>query len=101
MCGRNGLGAVEHALEVDGDHQVEIGLGHLLDQLAFLDLDQVAIAQDAGVVDQHVDPAVAGDHVVHPGLHGLAVGHVDLVEGGVRAELLKRGLARPAGSRRR
>ncbi len=88
MYGRDGLGAVEDALQVDGNHQVEIGLGHLLDQLAFRHLDEEAVAQDARVVDQDVDPAKSCDNLVHPGLHGLAVGDVELVEGSVRAELL-------------
>ena len=100
MTGATAWVQLNDALEVDGDHQVEIGLGHLLDQLAVLDLDQHVVAQHTGVVDQDVDPAVRLHDGVHPVLDGLPVGDIHLVEGGVRAQL-GRAASPPRGSRRR
>ena len=71
---RHGLGAVEHALEVDRDHQVKIGLAHLAGHLPVFDLDQLGVAGDARVVDQDVDFAEALGHRrccrLDLGLHG-------------------------------
>jgi len=90
--GGHSQGAVEHPLEIDGYHQVKVCLWHLLDQLATLDLDQLVIAQDAGVVDQHVHPAILFHHVIHPRLHRLPVGDIYVIENDFGAEFLNRGL---------
>src|SRR5690606_39567153 len=61
-------GAQEDPGQVDVDHRLPLIQRHFLD-LAVPHLEQQAIAQDAGVVDQAVDGAeVAGDladHVAH------------------------------------
>jgi hypothetical protein len=53
------LQAVEDTLDVDRGAQVEVGLGDLGERFG---------DRDRGVVDQHVPPAVGGQH---PGHHGL------------------------------
>jgi hypothetical protein len=52
----------------------------LPDELPFLELDQLPIAYDTRVVDNHVDPPMFGDDLIYPPPHGLAVSHVDFVE---------------------
>ena len=89
--GRNGLGAVEDAFEVDADHQIEVGFGHLLDQLAVFDLDKGSVPQDPGVVDEDVYTAVLTHHRINPILHILPVGYIDFVE--IETELIGNGRA--------
>ncbi|CAB4924196.1 unannotated protein [freshwater metagenome] len=60
---RGGAGAGERAAQVGGDDRVELLVGHL---------PQRGVAQDAGVVDQHVQPAELGDGAVDQRLGGLA-----------------------------
>ena len=67
---RHGAGAEEDALEVDRDHGVEVPLAHLAGLCAVLPLDELGVAHDAGVVDQHVDPPPALDDLRHGGLDG-------------------------------
>ena len=83
--GLSGFGHVEDALEVDVHHQVPVLLGHLEEQV---------VAGDAGVVDQHVDPAELVDHALHGGLGGGRVDDVaaDAHRAGTVGEL------EPAGS---
>ena len=51
----------EHAGEVDVDHRLPLGQAHLAD-FAILDLEQQAVAQDAGIVDQPMQATeVLGD----------------------------------------
>ena len=65
----DGLRAVVDALQVDVDDVVELVLGHLL---------ELRVLDDAGVVDQRVDPAPFGHHAFdHPG-DAVLVGDVDV-----------------------
>ena len=56
----NRLAAQERALEVDAQHAIEIG---------FLEIEELAAGEDAGIVDQHIDAAEGidggGEQVVH------------------------------------
>ncbi len=61
------LERVESAAEVHPHHIVEIGRGHVLER---------AIPQDAGVVDEDVDPTEPLDDGVHRGSDGGMVGHI-------------------------
>ncbi|CAI8860891.1 hypothetical protein EMIT048CA2_250084 [Pseudomonas chlororaphis] len=65
---RDFAGAEEYAGEVDVDHRLPLGQAHL-GHFAVLDLEQQAVAQDAGVIDQAVNGAEVcgdlGDHVFH------------------------------------
>ena len=67
--------------------------GHLAGQLALFHLYQLVVPQDAGVVDQDVDPAILLGDFVHPGLDGLPVPDIDLVEGYPGPQFLGGGLA--------
>ena len=53
---RHRLGGEERALQVDADDAVEIGL---------VEIEKIARGKNAGVVDQHVDLAVDGQHRRH------------------------------------
>jgi hypothetical protein len=74
---RHGLAHQERALDVDADHRVEVGLGHV---------QEIRSLEDAGVVDQHVDAAMRGqgarDQRVHVGLVADVAVHVDPAEFG-------------------
>ena len=48
----------------------------MLDQVAFLDLDQQPIAQDARIIDQDVDPAESLTRRVHHALDLLGIGEI-------------------------
>src|ERR1035441_3149915 len=52
--------AGEHAFQVDADHDIELFVAHHAGQRAVLVLDELTIAQDAGVVDRGVSPAGPG-----------------------------------------
>jgi hypothetical protein len=83
---RHGLAHEERALDVDADHRIEIGLGHV---------QKIRRLEDAGVVHQHIDAAVRGqgarDQRVHVGLVADVAMHVD------PAEFARQGLARRVG----
>ncbi len=64
------VAAQEHAVEVGGQHVAPLGEGELLER---------DVGIDAGVVDQHVDPSVPGEHVFAGAMNRLLVGHVDAV----------------------
>ena len=64
---RHGLAHQEGALEVDAQHGVEIGFGHV---------QEIGRLEDAGVVDQHVDAAVRGQGARHQRVHVGLVAHV-------------------------
>ena len=66
--GQEGLGAVDHAPEVDVHQPLEVLVGHGLDGRP---------EGDAGVVHDQVHLAVIGHHLVGPGVDGGPVGHVD------------------------
>ena len=53
---------------------------------------QLRVAGDAGVVDQHVDRAEIGLHLLHAGRAGFERGHVPFVDrdAGLGLELLRR-----------
>ncbi len=62
---RDLAGAEEHPREVDIDHRLPLGQAHLADH-PVLDLEQQAVAQDAGIVDQAVEAAeILGDLCDH------------------------------------
>ena len=73
----------ERALEVDLDHRIPLGLGHV---------DQHPVAQDAGVVDQHVEASERGDRLIDQALgafevrdvvavgHRITTGRLDLLD---------------------
>ena len=61
------MGHVERALEVHADHAVPVGLRHLGDE---------RVAQDPGVVDDHVESAVGVDGEAHGSLGALPRGDV-------------------------
>jgi len=52
----------------------------LTDQLAFLKLDKLRVAGDAGVVDEDIDAPVFSHHVINPGLHFLPVDHIHFIK---------------------
>src|SRR5262249_40165550 len=79
--GHYGLCAVEDARQVNADHGVPVGLAHLTDDGAFLDLQELGIAGDAGIVYEDVYPAEALHDGVDRGLDALRVGYVYLEEG--------------------
>jgi hypothetical protein len=64
------LGPVDHAPEVDAEEPLEVLVGHGLDRRP---------ERHAGVVEDHVDLAVVGHHLLGPALDRGAVGHVDVV----------------------
>ena len=79
------LGALHDAPEVDVHDPLEVVVGHLL---------EVAVQRDAGVVDDHVDPAELAADRGGVLVHRLAVADVDLVrahlplqQGGARLHL--------------
>src|SRR5207248_1791017 len=57
----------EVALQVHGDDRVPLGLGHV---------DDHAVAQDPGVVHEHVQVAELVDGLLHQSLRAVPVGHV-------------------------
>ena len=61
------VGRTEVAAEVDADHVVPLALGHV---------DDEAVAEDAGVVDEDVDVAVRLDRRVDQRAGALPVGGV-------------------------
>ena len=79
MCGDDGPGHQELALQVDGDAEVPLALAHVLERGEVLVL---AIDDHAGVVDEDVDAAVRGDRLVDDPLHvgGLVRSAVWLVQ---------------------
>ena len=77
-------GTQEHTGQVDVDHRLPLAQGHLLD-LAIPGLEQQAVAQDAGVVDQPVDGAEVAGHLADHGAHLVFVGHVADIGAGVAA----------------
>ena len=58
----DGTGADEDAFQVDRDHGVELLVAHHAGDLAVFVLDELAVAQNAGIVDQDVDGAPAVHH---------------------------------------
>ena len=86
--GQHGLDAEERAHEVDVEHPPVLGFGDGLD---------AALGVDGGVVDQHVDAAVALDGDGHRGrpalgrrhveVHTVEVAHVEHVGGDDRCAL--------------
>ena len=79
---RDFTGAQEHAGQVDVDDRLPLGQAHL-GHFTVLDLEQQAVTQDPGVVDQAMDRAeVFGDLGDHVG-HLLFVGDVAQVGAGL------------------
>ena len=88
----DGAGAVKTPLEVDVDDRVEGLVGHHSGQRAVFPLHQLAVPDDARVVDEHVDAAPAVDdgldaprdgsgfRHVHPNEEPLPAGLGDLLE---------------------
>ena len=70
--GQERLGPVHHAPEVDVHEPFEVRVGHGLDRRA---------QRDAGVVDDEVDRAVVGHHLLGPGVDGVPIGHVEVLGG--------------------
>ena len=66
--GQEGLGAVDHAPEVDVHDPLVVGV-----VVAF----HRAALGDAGIVEDGVDPAELDDDLLRPGFDGGAVGNVD------------------------
>src|SRR6185436_5657992 len=66
------------ALEVDVDHGVDHGVVHLVKGL---------VAQDAGVIDQHVDPSEGGQRGLHDCLSAFGSGDGVVVRRGLPAQL--------------
>ncbi len=75
---RHRLADQEGALEVDVDHRVPVGLG---------DVEEVGGAEDAGVVDQDVDPSERRERRRGRGLDLAAAGDVAADRPGLGAEL--------------
>ena len=81
----------ERAFQVHLDDRVPIGFFHI---------DQHAVAQDAGIVDEHVEPAEGGDCMLHQPPRalpmadilaigdGLATGGLDLGDDGLRRRVI-------------
>ena len=73
------LADIEGTLEVHVDHRIDHGRVHVVERL---------VPQDAGVVDQHVDPAEGVQGGLHDplaafrGRHAVAVGRRDATHGG-------------------
>ena len=61
---RDRLAQQEHGLQVDAKHAIEV---------LFLELEEFAGMQDAGIVDQDVDALVAREHVAHDAPHVVGV----------------------------
>ncbi len=79
---RDFTGAQEHAGQVDVDDRLPLGQAHF-GHFTVLDLEQQAVAQDPGVVDQTMDRAeVFSDLGNHVG-HLLFIGHVAQVGAGL------------------
>ena len=76
VVGSGGPRHVETALQVDGDHRVPVAFGHLVED---------AVAQDAGVVDDAVDLAVAVESLLDDAAGGVEVGDALVVRGGASA----------------
>src|ERR1035441_10287287 len=72
--------AGEHAFQVDADHDIELFVAHHAGQRAVLVLDELTIAQDAGVVDQDVYRAEPGRHLFHRALDRGGAGDIHLLE---------------------
>src|SRR5262249_33054984 len=72
----NGSRAVEYALEIDRDHRVELLVAHDAGDLVVLNLDQLAVAQDTGIVHQHVNAAPPADNLPDGGLDRGRVGDI-------------------------
>ena len=70
---------VQSSLQMDVDHRVDHGVVHLVERL---------VPQDAGIVDQHVDPAESVQRGLNDRLptircgYGVVVGYRDATEGG-------------------
>ena len=73
----------EHALDVDGEDAVPVGLGHVRD---------ARLRVDAGVADEHVDAAVPLEHAAHGRLARSLARDVDRdeLDGGAGAGQLGR-----------
>ena len=65
------MGRGEGAFQMNLDHRVPLGLGHI---------DQHAVAQDARIADQHVELAIGADGLVDHGLGLIPVGDVGPVD---------------------
>ena len=90
-----GPGHQERTAQVDAHDQVPVLVGHL---------EQQVVAGDAGVVDQHVDPAELVDDPRDRGLDGLGVADVGADADGLRVALqrqLRRQPRRPRPRRGR
>ena len=72
--------AVEDAAQVDADHRLPRLVAHRGGRGAVLPLDELGVAQDAGVVDQHVDAAPTLRDGSHARLDGGRFGHIDALE---------------------
>ena len=64
----HGLGAVEHAPQIDIDHPVKLFQAHFL---------QPGILGDARVIDQHIDAPELRQGVLHHGVDHFTLGHID------------------------
>jgi hypothetical protein len=68
--------AQEYTGEVGVDDGLPLGERHLADHLAVLHLHQHAIAHDARVVDQSIERAEIGCHLIERAHHAVLVGGV-------------------------
>ena len=76
---RDGAGADEDAAEVHIEDGVELLVRQDAGDGAFLEADQLGVAQDAGVVDQHVDAAESLQNGLRGGIDGGGRGDVDVL----------------------
>ena len=65
--GQGGAAAEEDAVEIGGHHLAPLLVG---------DFGRLAAFEDAGVVDQNIQPAKALDHGRHHGLDSFAIRYV-------------------------
>jgi hypothetical protein len=73
------LGAVEHAVEIDGEDLAPGGVVHL---------DEGLVGVDAGIVDEDVEMAELPEHVLRHAKRVGKVCHVRLREHGLAAHLV-------------
>jgi hypothetical protein len=69
-------GAEEHPRQVHVDHGLPLVERHLADDGAVFDLDQQRVLDDAGVVDDHVEPAEIRNDGVERGHDVILLGDV-------------------------
>ena len=81
---RDGARAVNTPFEIDGDDGVELLVAHHAGHRPVLIFDELAVAQDAGVVDQHVHGTEPGGNLFHRTIYGSRAGDVHFLEHAAR-----------------